>query len=135
MMKTRNVSVLVLYKGKKILLQKRSANAKRFPNQWGLFGGGEDQNESPEDTIRREIVEELDLKLKKIELIDQQEYQLETTNEHGIISVFKSSYNDEKLILNEGQKMEWVDLGKILDYDLSPQYKSIIERLVKSKIV
>jgi len=127
--------VLVLYNKNKILLQKRATNAKRFPNQWGLFGGGANQDEDPEETVRREIMEELDLKLQKIELIDQQKYELEITDEKGVIFVFKSTYNEEKLSLNEGQKMEWVALKEILTYDLSPQYKKIIERLVKSMIL
>jgi 8-oxo-dGTP diphosphatase len=134
-MKTRNVSVLVLYNKDKILLQKRGTDAKRFPNQWGLFGGGANDGEDPEETVRREIMEELDLKLQKVELIDQQKYELDITNEKGVISVFKSIYNNEKLSLNEGQRMEWVSLEDTLDYDLSPQYKNIIEKLVKTNIL
>jgi len=53
----------------KILLQLRDHNFQiKYPNTWVLFGGGQENNEKPEDTIKREIMEELGLKLDDVEL-------------------------------------------------------------------
>ena len=45
--------------GKKILLGKRSANRAFYPNVWDVFGGHIEPDESREDALRRELLEEL----------------------------------------------------------------------------
>ena len=46
-----------------IFFQKRSADAPRMPGMFGFFGGGAEENESPEETLVREISEELGITL------------------------------------------------------------------------
>ena len=41
-------------------LSHRSKNAKQYPNYWSFWGGGIENNETPEDALLREIKEELD---------------------------------------------------------------------------
>jgi len=59
----RRVSILIPYRrsGDKFLvfLQKRSKNAERLPDFFGFFGGGAENGESPEETLQREIKEEI----------------------------------------------------------------------------
>ena len=58
---SRKVSTLMLYdKDSKVLLQHRSKNAKRLPNYWGAFGGGIEEGETPEEALRRELLEEIE---------------------------------------------------------------------------
>lgn len=40
-------------------LQKRDAHAKRSPNLFGMFGGGLESNETPQEALMREVQEEL----------------------------------------------------------------------------
>jgi 8-oxo-dGTP pyrophosphatase MutT (NUDIX family) len=60
----RKVSLLIPYhirQGKIfVFLQKRAKDAKRLPDYFGLFGGGIENNESSEEALKREILEELD---------------------------------------------------------------------------
>ena len=44
-----------------ILLQKRTADYKRFPSKWTLFGGAVEQGETPYLAAKRELIEELGL--------------------------------------------------------------------------
>lgn len=59
----RKNSVLIPYKitDEKtfVYLQKRTKNAKRLPDMFGLFGGGAKNTETPEKALEREIEEEL----------------------------------------------------------------------------
>jgi mutator protein MutT len=132
-MKKRDVAVLILHYEGKILLQKRSRNAKRFPEKWGLFGGGIEKDECPESGLKREIEEELNLKLNKVKDIYDLKYILPEKNEEGTIFTFYAKYNQEKLTLNEGDEMRWVSLDEVLDYDLSKLYRSILEHISQNR--
>ena len=47
-----------------IFLQKRSKDMERLPNYFGFFGGGAEEGENPEETLKREIEEELNFIIK-----------------------------------------------------------------------
>jgi nucleoside triphosphatase len=134
-MKTRNVAILLLENDGKILLQKRSMSAKRFAGQWGLFGGGIEEGETPEQGLRREISEELNLKLKSVRQIHALDYTLDCTAEKGTIFTFYSKYHGEKLDLNEGDEMKWVPFDETMTYNLSPDYKKILEHISQNREV
>lgn len=67
-MDKRKISILIPYKkiGNDILvfLQKRAKDAKRLPDWFGFWGGGAENDETPEEALKREIKEELDLNIK-----------------------------------------------------------------------
>lgn len=61
-MEKRAISILIPYLDDgdiRVFLQRRSKTAKRLPNFFGFFGGGIENDESPEQALRREIQEEL----------------------------------------------------------------------------
>ena len=64
---------------KKVLLQIRATEENP---RIGVFGGGDEKNEKPEDTIAREIKEEMNLEIKKDELkfIEVVEHDLKYKN-------------------------------------------------------
>lgn len=51
-------------------VQRRSKDAKRNPGVFGMFGGGIEAGETPEQGLHREILEELNIDLKKPEYRD-----------------------------------------------------------------
>ena len=56
-----------------IYLQKRSAAAKLRPGYFGFFGGHAEEGETPEETLEREIKEELDFIPKGYSLLERYE--------------------------------------------------------------
>lgn len=81
----RRVSILIPYNSdKKILLQHRTKDAPYLPDYWGFFGGGIAANETPEDTVRREAKEELELEIKEIKLFKRYEIK----EENGVYERF-----------------------------------------------
>ncbi|MBI9015332.1 MAG: NUDIX hydrolase [Clostridiales bacterium] len=60
-------SVTILHKNNQILLQKRKGSAVL---KWGLPGGLMEMGESAEETARREIYEETQLKVGTLNLVD-----------------------------------------------------------------
>lgn len=69
----RKVSLLIPYQTRRgkvfVFLQKRAKDAKRLPDYFGFFGGGIENNESSEEALKREILEELDFVPEKYRLL------------------------------------------------------------------
>jgi len=74
MIHTRRVALIVLYDGERVLLQHRSDDASRKPGFWAFFGGGIEQGETPEQAVRREMMEELQVVLDDIESFERYEF-------------------------------------------------------------
>ena len=58
------VIIVVINEKKQILLQKRSANKKHFPNKWALCSGLVISGESCDEAAVRELKEELGVEFK-----------------------------------------------------------------------
>ena len=128
-MRTRDVAVLILHCKGKILLQKRPKDAERFPDSWGLFGGGLKKGETPEQALKREAVEELGLKIRSPKLTGSYPYVLPERNEKGNTFVFIERYDGSPLILREGQMMKWCLPSRALRTKAHPIYRKIIKKL------
>lgn len=123
-MDKRKISILIPYKkvGNDILvfLQKRAKDAKRLPDWFGFWGGGAENNENPEETLKREIKEELNIDVGDYSYFGKYEfyksikdfYFLEVGNDfESKITVLEGEYgkffsqeeimNEERLILED----------------------------------
>lgn len=126
-MYTRRVSLFVLRDNKgRILLQHRSKNAPTKPDFWAFFGGGIDRNETPEDAVRREAKEELQVELGKLKLFKRYEFEQKMGLYEKYVFTAPLTYSIEEL---KKQQQEGQDLGlfsyeelkalKITDDDIS----------------
>src|SRR6516225_1127523 len=58
---------IIVFDGRDYLLQLRDMRSDIwYPGHWGLFGGQNLPGETPEDSIRRELVEELGFKPREL---------------------------------------------------------------------
>jgi 8-oxo-dGTP diphosphatase len=64
------VPVIIINSKKEILLGKRSKKSPFYPNTWGLPGGMMEYNETPEETAKREVKEEIDVEIKIIKKLE-----------------------------------------------------------------
>lgn len=60
--------IWIIDKENKLLIQKRTANSKKFPNMWSQTGGGVLAGEKSIETVKRESKEELNLEIKDNEI-------------------------------------------------------------------
>lgn len=72
------VSAIIKQDGK-FLIGKRAADKEFAPNQWEFISGFIEENESPQETLKREITEELNCEAKIIKALKP----YKTTDEDG----------------------------------------------------
>lgn len=120
-----------------ILLCKRTLDAPIHPGYWGLFGGTVKKNESPKQTVQRELKEELTAnkidfgkyKMKKVHYVD-----IVRENGKHIIRYFSASLEidmDELSLRRwqgkvEGEGLGWFTAEEIHHLEVRPEDRAAI---------
>lgn len=128
----RIVSTAIIHKDGKFLITKRSMNKKVFPGKWTVPGGGmaiDDYiDEKPntdgcwyfamEKSLRREIAEEVGLKVGKIDYLLDLCF-IRPDNVPVITLSFYAPYKSGDVILSEEDtEFAWVERKDVKKYDL-----------------
>lgn len=117
-------------KGVKIFVKNEKLNKYLFilrddkpdiiePNMWGLLGGGMKNGESPYTAIKREIAEEINIKVNNIQQIRSKkithEVQGRVYDVQGYYFIGTTDEDDlSKIVLKEGQRVEFYTLDEIM---------------------
>ena len=114
----KSVGAILIYK-KNFLLQKRdNFNFIRLPSFWGCFGGEKKKNETYVNAIKREIYEEINLKIdfkKHITTIYAKNTQdNEILKRYYFVKILNTK-DVNKIQLNEGQKYAFFNIEKIIN--------------------
>lgn len=140
------VSGLIFSKDGRLLMgMKDPAHGGVYPDCWHIPGGGVESGEAKEQALHREILEETDIDISnaKVELADDQgsgqtEKTLKKTGERVLCSMKFNVYridlstNAQETPLNPSDDLptlEWVDVGKLNQYKLTPPSTSLFTRL------
>jgi 8-oxo-dGTP pyrophosphatase MutT (NUDIX family) len=125
-----NASHILLYDSeRRFLLQHRTSDAKVLPNYWAFFGGGIKNNETPEDAARRETFEELGYKIKNLEFLLGQSFNIENIYGYRYIYVDAFYDNKTKLQLKEGQGWGWFNIFETTSLKMIDLDRYVIEML------
>jgi 8-oxo-dGTP diphosphatase len=115
-------SVMLVNRRRHVLLQQRDDRPDlAYAGRWTLFGGQVEEGESPEECIRRELKEELDLDLP-VEHWMTVECLARTTAEtvvYNHLFVGKMTRPIEELTLYEGAAMAYFDRDHASRVDLA----------------
>jgi len=116
----------------KFLFQRRDNNTDRNPGMLAFFGGGIENNEDTEETLKREIKEELNLKVNNFVLLNK----LESHNKLGkFLDIFYvRDINEKNIKLNEGAGIERLTLSEALNKDDVTQFtKEAIKCFIENR--
>lgn len=99
----RKVAVIIFYDNEgNILLQDRK-NYSKHGEEYGFFGGKMEKGETPEQALKREMREELELDIKDYRLFKKYRRIIPEINRDVIMNVFLSKIPDvSSLKVNEG---------------------------------
>lgn len=137
-MKYRTIAVAVIYNNKgKVLICKKPEGRGVFPGQWALPGGGIEENEKMEEALRREVWEEVGLKIKEIiplyfrDDVQPKYYPDGKVEEiYMIYLLFTCKAVGEEVRLNrEFEKYAWVGAEDLGGFDLNKATKMTLKKI------
>jgi len=118
-----NVYAVIRDSKGRILVMKR-----REPKVWEFPGGGIDWGESPEEAVRREVLEETGLRIKGIKLLctSSKVYRKGRITKHSIYIVFEGRGEGKVKFGVEHSIAMWADLKRIEGLELGLNVEPIV---------
>ena len=100
-----------------------------FQGGWEFPGGKIEVGESPQEALRREIIEELDTEITIGELVDTVEYDY--PNFHLSMDCFWCEILSGNLILKEHEDARWLLKEQLDDVEWLPADITLVEKIKK----
>ncbi len=124
-MKTIQVVAAIIKKDERIFATQRGTG--EFQGGWEFPGGKIEPEETPQRALIREIMEELDVKIKVNELFEIVEYDY--PNFHLTMHCFWCEVISGDLILKEHQDAKWLTKKELDSVEWLPADLGLIEKL------
>lgn len=94
-----------------------------YPDMWDIPGGHVELNEDPEQTIKREMMEEMGFDAGEIHFF--RKYRRENLTDN--IFWKRANLNPDIIILKEGQRIEYFSRQEIKTLNLAFDYNNVLE--------
>ena len=124
-MKTIRVVAAIIRDKDKIFATQRGYG--EFKDGWEFPGGKIEDGETPQDALKREIMEELDTEIKVGELIDTIEYDYPTF--HLSMDCFWAEVITGHLVLKEAEAAKWLTKEQLDSVDWLPADVTLIDKI------
>ena len=125
-MKKINVAAAIIKKNNKYFIAKRNIN-KHLGGFYEFPGGKQDINETLQETVIREIKEELDVTISVGNKLGEEHYKDEKINVH--LHYFFCTITSGDIVLKEHEDSAWVTKEEFKNYEFAEGDKDIISLL------
>ena len=116
-MSPRDVVAAIIKKEDCYLLAKRNKE-KYMGLKWEFPGGKVEKDESFEEALSREILEELNVNIEIHNKVAEERYQDDEIN--IVLHYYMCSLIDTDIVLSEHEAIEWVKKQDFLNYEFVP---------------
>jgi 8-oxo-dGTP diphosphatase len=123
------VAACALIDADKRVLIARRPHGKPLAGLWEFPGGKIEEGETPEDTVIRELREELSVKVTKSCLAPLTFSSHDYLEFHILLSLFVCRRWEGTPALREVQEFKWVRANRLRDYAMPPADESLISHL------
>jgi len=124
---TTVIAAIIMKDGKVLIAQR--GQGQRLAGKWEFPGGKLEEGETPQECLKREIKEELDMDIEVEGYFGESVYHYET----GPIRLvaYKARMLGESCRLNVHSRMEWVAPHELAKYDFAPADVPIVDKLME----
>lgn len=122
----REVTAAIIMKDNKVLIAQR-APGQRVSGKWEFPGGKIEEGETPEECLKREIFEELDIQIEVLSKFGESilKYDMGTIK----LIAFNCKWVSGEIALNVHSQIKWVSRAEFDQYDFAPADIPFVESL------
>lgn len=126
-----NVAAAIIVKDSRILICQRAKESK-CPFLWEFPGGKLEKNETMEECVVRECLEELGININVEGLYDKTVYKYH--DREIAITFYKAGIIDGEVVLNVHNDAKWVEPGDLKNYVFCPPDEQVVKKLEISEV-
>jgi len=123
----------ILLRDNKVLLGKRRADLKFYPDTWDIIGGHREDNETPEETLSRELKEEIGVtptRFTRIAVLHEPKADIHGDYEYNVYLVTGWIGTPKNLSPDEHSELGWFRIEEALRLELAhPQYPELLKNM------
>lgn len=116
----------VIVKDGKILCAQRNENTS-LPLMWEFPGGKIEENESPEDALKRELIEEMQCEISVGDKIVTTVYEYEFATIE--LTTFYAEMLNDQIVLEEHANMKWLSPNELGTIEWAPADVEAVEKI------
>ncbi|WP_182049106.1 (deoxy)nucleoside triphosphate pyrophosphohydrolase [Changpingibacter yushuensis] len=118
----------VIVDGGNVFAARRSEHMS-LPGMWEFPGGKVEAGETPQDALRRELMEELRCHVEVGQLVESTEYEYDFGVVH--LTTFLCTMNGDAPHLTEHSEIRWVPTAQLDDLEWAPADVPAVESVMK----
>ena len=120
-------AVAILLREKKILLCQRKRTS-RYGLKWEFPGGKVEEGESLLDCLKREVMEELSIRIDEVDRTESSRYRYADGGEFEVAFYFVSRFSGTPTN-NVFEQIRWVTLAELKAMDILEGNKTIVQKM------
>ena len=122
-----HVTAAILRNASNQILIARRPPGKNLAGYWEFPGGKIEENESPEESLKRELKEEMNITVEVGKQLGETTHAYDTFTVH--LMFYETNLLSGDIQLKEHDRMAWVAAEELMDYPMAPADLPMIEKL------
>ena len=125
------VAGVILQEGNILCVQKAQSKREYISLKWEFPGGKIEPGEDPEQALRRELLEELEVEIENLEYFMSVEHTYPYF--HLVMHAYSCGLSKGEPVLKEHVALKWLRVEKLDQLDWSPADIPIVEKLMSGR--